>query len=197
MIGTRWLWVGCTLVVMGCGGVGPEVRIAGTVEVFQKSEQDFIDMRREVVRARQALMNAQEAADARLRAEVDQRIAAYKVAGDEKRQKVFAELLAATNTAAEVSDALDKQAEQHRMLLAEADTKVAIRQDKLNEVVSKLSALGQEQSIAEQAKFMADYLSKTQGEFKKLKEDAEAALAQERQQTEALKDASAPLTQSR
>lgn len=194
MIGTRWMWIGCTLGVMGCSSVGPEVRIAGTVEVFQKNAEDFVAMRREVVRERQALMNAQEATDARLRAEVDQHIAAWKVAGDETRQKVFAELLAATNTAAEVSDALTKQAEQHRMLLAEADTKVAIRQEKLNEVIAKLTVLGQEQSLSEQAKFMADYLSKTQEEFKKLKEAAQAALDQERKQTEALKDASAPLT---
>ncbi len=164
--------LGC-LSVTGCAETTPtpETQVAAVIQGFQKSADGFTASRREIVKARQGILDdtEREAAEARLRA--DHLRSLWKIAGTNGKISLCDRVLAGTQAAADANDAMEKLGERHREALAAADTKVKLRQDKLTAMIKALTALGSPKDFIDQARFYFDYLQQTRSEIEKLQKD--------------------------
>jgi hypothetical protein len=180
----RCLGFACAILFAACGGsnaVRPETKLAATITEFQKSANDFTDARREIVHARQALLNDTETDTGRTRFDVNQTLGIWRVADEKDKLELYDRLLASTRAAGDAGEALRTLGESHRQALAETSTKVQLNQEQLAAAIRTLTSLGTAKSWKEQLKFYYEFLDETKTQVDELKgkvDDAKKTAAQ-------------------
>lgn len=164
------------ILLFGCGAELPaETRLAGAIQQFQKSAGEFSESRRAIVQERQRAIAETEEAAARTRAETERMIGLWRLADDNDRIKLYERLVASAKAAGDAAEALDRLRDEHDAAIAQADTKVKVREEKLTAAIEALTSLGTAKKPKDALKFYIGFAQDTMNDIQRLQDEAKGA----------------------
>jgi hypothetical protein len=150
----------------------PETRLAAVIQQFQRSADELASSRRQVVRARQSVVDQTDEETTRARAVVDQEKALWALVGEKDKAAFLEGIIQATNAVGKSLEAQRALSEQRSADLAKLESKVSFHQEKLTAVAKALTALGSNDALPDLIAFYVGYVAQTRSEIDALQRTA-------------------------